>query len=115
MSGDRGPFADKMKDDPFEYEIVGDVCNDKEGIQFKVVGFTNKASARFKRRWTKITQGTTQRSFAKGKYIWKRGPLKGKDSWDILRDKIGGGDVICQLVSEAEGTGKEEKSRSTRT
>ena len=114
MSADRGPFADKMKDDPFEYEIVGDVCNDQDGIQFKVIGFTSKASARLKRRWSKITKGPSQRIFAKGKYIWRKDHpnknLAGEDSWVLLQRNLGGGDVICQLVSEAEGTGKEEKT-----
>ena len=112
MSGDRGPFADKMKDDPFEYEIIGDPCNDPEGIKFKVIGFSSKGKGnkRLVRKFTKITKGPGQRTFAKGKYIWKKGRLKGQDSWIILRDKIGGADAICQLVSEAEGTGKEEKT-----
>jgi hypothetical protein len=112
MSANRGPFADKMQDDPFEYEIIGDPCNDPDGIKFKVIGFSSKGKGnkRLVRKFTKITKGPGQRTFAKGKYIWKKGRLKGQDSWIILRDKIGGADAICQLVSEAEGTGKEEKT-----
>ena len=108
MSGDRGPFADKMKDDPFEYEIIGDPCNDPDGIKFKVIGFSSKGKGnkRLVRKFTKITKGPGQRTFAKGKYIWKKGRLKGQDSWIILRDKIGGADKICKLVSEAEGSGE---------
>jgi hypothetical protein len=108
MSANRGPFADKMQDDPFEYEIIGDPCNDPDGIKFKVIGFSSKGKGnkRLVRKFTKITKGPGQRTFAKGKYIWKKGRLKGQDSWIILRDKIGGADKICKLVSEAEGPGE---------
>jgi len=102
MSADRGPFRDKMKGDPFEYTIVGDPCDDPEGIKFKVTGFSKLAKRKFRNKWKKITAGQRQRTLEKDKYIWKRGKLKGQDSWEILRKTLGGADLICQRVTEAE-------------
>ena len=112
MSADRGPFADKMKGDPFEYEIVGKPCEEAEKVTFKVVGFTKKYPTGHPYR--KRHQGKIgKRTLTKGKFRFpdnekKYGKLAGEDSWDILRKKLGGPELICDRVKEAE---KKEKKK----
>ena len=105
MSMDRGPFKDKMDGDPFEYEIIGDPCNKPEEVTFRVIAFSTKASPGYRgRHGGKI--GT--RVLEKGKFIfpktakYRRLKLAGKDSWEILRTKLGGAEVICDRVTKAE-------------
>jgi len=112
MSMDRGPFKDKMKGDPFEYEILGDPCAKPPEITFRVIGFSSKASPGYRgRHGGKI--GT--RVLEKGKFIfpktakYRKLKLDGKDSWEILAIKtLGGFDLICDRVTKAEE--KEKKA-----
>jgi hypothetical protein len=111
MSMDRGPFKDKMKGDPFEYEILGDPCNKPEEVTFKVIAFSAKASPGYRgRHGGKI--GT--RVLEKGRFIfpktakYRKLKLAGKDSWEILRTTLGGADLICDRVTKAEE--KEKKA-----
>ena len=112
MSMDRGPFRDKMDGDPFEYEIIGDPCAEPEQVTFKVFKFSSKARPGYMKRHEKKLG---RRILEKGKFIfpkkskkYQRLGLAGKDSWEILRDKLGGAEAICDRVKEAE---KKEKKK----
>ena len=105
MSMDRGSFMDKMKGDPFEYEIVGDPCEEPDAVTFKVIAFSQKAMPSYKKRH----QGKLgKRVIKKGKFIFPKSAkyrklgLAGKDSWVILQKKMGGAQAICDLVKKAE-------------
>jgi len=109
MSMDRGPFKDEMYGDPFEYEILGDPCADPEKVTFKVFKFSRKARPGYMKRHKRKLG---KRVLEKGRFIfpktskYRKLGLAGKDSWQILRDKLGGAEVICDRVKEAE---KKEK------
>jgi len=115
MSMDRGPFRDEMYGDPFEYEILGDPCADPEKVTFKVFKFSSKARPGYMKRHKRKLG---KRVLEKGRFIfpktskYRKLGLAGKDSWQILRDKLGGAEVICDRVKEAEKKEKKPEKKS---